>query len=81
MNLGTVEAIEAVLREAGAPVTRYYIRRTLADMGRSTTPERLNRALEYLVRLELAFEGSKGLQWTASGSPSLRSAAIHGRKL
>lgn len=81
VNLGTVEAIEAILREAGVPVTRYYLRKTLGEMGRSTTPERLNRALDYLLRLELAFEGSKGIQWVASGNAGLRAAAATGRKL
>lgn len=81
VNLGTVEAVEAILRDAGVPVSRYFLRRKLAEQGRSTTPARLNRALSYLFRHELAIEGSKGVQWTHSGSVSLRRAALTGRRL
>lgn len=81
VNLGTVEAIEAILRDAEGPVTRYYIRQALSEAGRATTPARLNRALGYLIGHALAFEGSKGIQWTRSGSESLRRAALLGRRL
>lgn len=81
VNLATVEAVEAILRGAETPVTRYYVRRRLAEIGRGTTPARLNRALGYLVGHGLAVEGSKGLQWTSSGSASLRRAAATGRRL
>lgn len=81
VNLGTVEAIEAVLREAEGPVTRYYVRARLKEQGRSTTPARLNRALGYLFAHALAIEGSKGIQWTYSASASLRRASAIGKRL
>jgi hypothetical protein len=81
VNLGTVEAIEAILRDAEGPVTRYYVRAHLKQEGRSTTPARLNRALGYLFAHALAIEGTKGIQWTHSGSASLRRAIATGKRL
>ncbi len=81
VNLGTVEAIEAILREAEGPVTRYYVRTHLKEQGRSTTSARLNRALGYLFSHSLAIEGSKGIQWTQSASASLRRAIATGKRL
>lgn len=81
VNLGSVEAVEGILREASVPVSRYFIRKALADEGRSTTPARLNRILVYLIAHDMAVEGSKGVQWTLSGSESLRRAAAQGRRL
>lgn len=81
VNLGTVEAVEDILRAADGPVSRYYVRARLAERGRSTTPARLNRALGFLFAHALAIEGSKGIQWTYSGRPALRRAVALGRKL
>lgn len=81
VNLGTVEAVERVLQDAEGPVTRYYVRKRLSEMGRATTPARLERVLGYLFSHDLAIEGSKGIQWTRSGSDSLRRASVSGREL
>lgn len=81
VNLGTVEGVEEILRDAGVPVSRYFLRQRLAEQGRSTTPARLNRALSYLFRHELAIEGSKGVQWTFNPSAKLRRAIANGRRL
>lgn len=81
VNLGTVRNVEAVLREAGIPVSRYYILQRLKAKGASTNQPRLNLALDYLIEKEFVFEGSKGLQWTHSGSKSLQRAALLGRRV
>ncbi len=81
VNLSTVERIEEILRETYEPMTRYRIHKRLAEMGASTTPARLNRALDYLNRREDIIEGSKGVQWTRSESASLARAKLLGRRL
>jgi len=81
INLGTVKNVEKVLQEAGVPVTRYFIMKTLAETGQATTAPRLEIALEYLVARELAAEGEKGIQWVHSGSESLRRAIAIGRRV
>lgn len=81
VNLATVEAVESILDEVGIPVSRYFIRERLAAAGRSTTPARLNRILDYLFRHKMAYEGSKGIQWTFNTSENLQKAIAKGRRL
>ncbi|MEK6975786.1 MAG: hypothetical protein AABY18_05540 [Candidatus Thermoplasmatota archaeon] len=81
VNLGTVRNVEAVLREASVPVSRYYILQRLKERGASTNHPRLELALAYLIEKQFVFEGSKGLQWVHSGSKSLARAALLGRRV
>lgn len=81
VQVGTLERVEAVLRSADAPVSRNYILAALKEQGRGTTSPRLNRALGYLFAHAMAVEGSKGIQWTHSQSPSLARARATGRRL
>lgn len=81
VNLGTLRNVEAVLRHASIPVSRYYLLKELERAGRGTTQARLNVALRYLIDHEMAIEGSKGLQWTHSESPSLHRAVALGRRV
>lgn len=79
VNLGTLRNVEAVLRHASIPVSRYYLLRELERAGRGTTQARLNVALTYLFDHEMAIEGERGVQWTRSRSASLRRAVATGR--
>lgn len=79
--LRTVERVQALLQDAQTPVSRSQLLDRLADCGHTTTRQRLNRALEHLFVLELAVEGSKGIQWTHSTGESLRRALGTGREL
>ncbi len=81
VQVATLEGIEAVLQDAQGPVSRNYILANLKADGRGTTSPRLNRALGYLFRHGMAVEGSKGIQWTHSQSPSLARARAVGRRL
>ena len=81
VTLGTADAIRRLLVRAGVPVSRNRLLRQLARIGRSTTRPRLNRVLRFYFELGLAVEGSKGVQWTHSGSASLRRAQATGRRL
>jgi hypothetical protein len=81
VNLGTVRNVEEVLRKASVPVTRYFILKGLKEQGHSTTQPRLNLALDYLIEKHLAFEGERGIQWTAADSDSLRRAAATGHRV
>ena len=81
VNLGTVQAVQAILEKAEAPVSRYYILKALAKSGHTTIQSRLNRALDYFFSLGLAIEGSKGIQWTHNTSESLRRAVATGKRL
>lgn len=78
--LSTVERVQALLQDAQTPISRCQLLDRLADCGRTTTRQRLNRALEHFFVLELAVEGSKGIQWTHSTSESLRRALGTGRE-
>ncbi len=80
VQVGTLERVEAVLREAPGPVSRNYILSCLKAEGRGTTRPRLNRALGYLFAHAMAVEGSKGIQWTHSQSTSLARARATGRR-
>lgn len=79
--LNTVERVQAILEEAEAPVSRNWLLDQLAEHGHTTTRQRLNRALEHFFVLELAVEGSKGIQWTHNTSESLRQARASGREI
>ncbi len=81
VQVATLERVEAILREAPAPVSRYYIHKKLSEAGSGTTPARLNRALGYLEQHAMIVEGSKGVQWTQSNSPDLANARATGRRL
>lgn len=80
VTLGTAEEVRRLLIEAGVPVSRNWLLERLARRGHSTTRQRLNRAIDFFIKLEVAFEGSKGIQWTDSGSPSLARARAIGRE-
>lgn len=81
VNLATVEAIQAILEAAEAPVSRYYILKQLKAQGRSTVQPRLDRALDYFFRHKLAIEGSKGIQWTYNPGERLQRGIAKGRRL
>lgn len=81
VNLGTVRNVEAVLREASIPVSRYYILQRLKERGCSTNQPRLELALKYLIEKEFVFEGSKGLQWTAADTEKLRRAVALSKRV
>jgi len=79
--LRTVEAVRRLLERSPVPVSRNWLLEKLASSGRSTTRQRLNRALSFFFDLGLAVEGSKGIQWTHVESPSLQAAVAHGRRM
>lgn len=79
--LSTVERIQALLQQAETPVSRNHLLDQLAEHGHTTTRPHLDRALEHFFTLELAVEGSKGIQWTHTTSQNLRHAAATGREL
>lgn len=81
VNLSTVEHVRRLLEGSRIPVSRYWLLERLAAEGHTTTRQRLNRALGFFFDLGLAVEGSKGVQWTQSGSESLRRAQASGRRL
>ena len=81
VNVGTLRNVEEVLRAASVPVTRYYVLARLRERGRATNQPRLDVALQYLFDHELAAEGERGIQWTHSGSSSLRRAVASGRRV
>lgn len=77
----TLENVERVLRDAEEPVNRSYILSELKKLGTSTTPPRLNAALDFWARHAQLVEGSKGIQWTGTTSARLRRAKSIGRRL
>lgn len=81
VNLSTVEAVQAILEKSPGPVSRNWILEQLKKGGRTTVRQRLNRVLRFFFGLGLAIEGSKGIQWTHSGSASLQRALSSGRPL
>lgn len=81
VNLSTVELVQTLLQEAETPVSRNWLLERLKERGHSTTRPRLNRALQHFIRLSLAVEGSKGVQWTHNMSPSLLYAIAKGKRL
>lgn len=81
VTLGTTELVMSLLQEAGDPVSRNWLLQRLKDSGHTTSRARLNRALAFCLDLGLAVEGSKGIQWTHSTSPSLLRSLSRGRRI
>lgn len=71
----------SLLQEAGGPVSRNWLLDRLRESGHTTSRIRLNRALKFCFDLGLAIEGSKGIQWTHTTSPSLLKALAKGKRL
>jgi len=81
VTLGTTEVVMSLLQEAGDPVSRNWLLQRLKDTGHTTSRARLNRALDFCLDHGMAIEGSKGIQWTHTTSPSLLSALAKGKRL
>ena len=81
VTLSTVENVRRLLERSAVPVSRNFLLERLAAQGHTTTRARLNRALAFFFDLGLAVEGSKGIQWTHSGSLTLQRALASGRRL
>ena len=81
VTLGTTELVMSMLQEAGDPVSRNWILLRLKESGHTTTRARLNRALKFCFDLGLAIEGSKGIQWTHTTSPSLLKTLAKGKRV
>lgn len=79
--LSTVERVQALLEAAETPVSRNWLLEQLAERGHPTTRQGLDRALDHFFALELAVEGSEGIQWTHSKSESLQRARATGREI
>lgn len=71
----------SLLQEAGDPVSRNWLLLRLKESGHTTSRARLNRALDFCFEHALAIEGSKGIQWTHSTSPSLLRSLAKGRRV
>jgi len=81
VTLGTTEVVMSLLQGAGDPVSRNWLLQRLRESGHTTSRARLNRALEFCFDHGLAIEGSKGIQWTHSTSPSLLRAIAKGKRV
>ena len=81
VTLGTTEVVMSLLEEAGDPVSRNWLLQRLRDSGHTTSRARLNRALDFCFDHGMAVEGSKGIQWTHTTSPSLLKALSKGKRL
>jgi hypothetical protein len=81
VNLSTAELVQSLLEVAGIPVSRNWLLSQLKERGHSTSRPRLNRVLTHYLKLGLAVEGSKGVQWTHNTSPKLLYAIATGKKL
>jgi hypothetical protein len=81
VTLSTVEHIRKILERSSVPVSRNFLLERLSSKGHTTTRPRLNRALDFFFDLGVAIEGSKGIQWTQSGSASLKGAQATRRRL
>jgi hypothetical protein len=71
----------SLLAEAVDPVSRNWLLERLKNSGHTTSRARLNRALDFCFDLGLAVEGSKGVQWTHTTSPSLLRSLAKGRRV
>lgn len=80
VTLGTTELVMSLLQQAGDPVSRNWLLEHLKEAGHTTSRARLNRALSFCLELRLAVEGSKGIQWTHTTSPSLLRSLSRGRR-
>jgi hypothetical protein len=81
ITLGTTEVVMSLLQEAGDPVSRNWLLGRLKESGHTTSRARLNRALDFCFKLGLAVEGSKGIQWTHTTSPSLLKSLARGKRI
>lgn len=81
VTLGTTEVVMSLLQEAGDPVSRNWLLQRLKESGHTTSRARLNRALTFCMEHGLAIEGSRGIQWTHTTSPSLLRALSKGKRL
>jgi hypothetical protein len=81
VTLGTTELVMSLLQEAGDPVSRNWLLERLKETGHTTSRARLNRALAFCLDLGLAIEGSKGVQWTHTTSPSLLRSLSRGKRI
>ena len=81
VTLGTTEVVMSLLQEAGDPVSRNWLLSRLKETGHTTSRARLNRALDFCFEHALAIEGSKGIQWTHTTSPSLLRSLAKGRRI
>jgi hypothetical protein len=81
ITLGTTEVVMSLLQEAGDPVSRNWLLDRLKETGHTTSRARLNRALSFCFGHGLAIEGSKGVQWTHTTSPSLLRSLSKGKRL
>ena len=81
VTLGTTEVVMSLLQEAGDPVSRNWLLSHLKEAGHTTTRPRLNRALEFCFVHGLAVEGSRGIQWIHTASPSLLRALAKSKRL
>jgi len=81
VSLRTVEVVRRLLERSRIPVSRYWLLDRLRAAGHPTTPPRLDRALSFFFDLDLAVEGSQGIQWTHARSPSLQHAVFLGRQV
>lgn len=71
----------SLLQEAGDPVSRNWLLERLSESGHTTSRARLNRALDFCFEHGMAIEGSKGIQWTHTTSPSLLRAQARGKRI
>jgi hypothetical protein len=71
----------SLLQEAGDPVSRNWLLALLKETGHTASRARLNRALSFCFDHGLAIEGSKGVQWTHTTSPSLLRSLSKGKRL
>lgn len=81
ITLGTTEVVMSLLQEAGDPVSRNWLLERLKETGHTTSRARLNRALDFCFDHGMAIEGSKGIQWTHTTSPSLLRAQARGKRI
>jgi hypothetical protein len=81
VTLGTTEVVMSLLQEAGDPVSRNWLLDRLQESGHTTSRDRLNRALKFGFDLGLAIEGSKGIQWDHTTSPSLLKTLAKGKRI
>ena len=81
ITLGTTEVVMSLLAEVGDPVSRNWLLEKLQESGHTTSRARLNRALQFCFDLGLAIEGTKGVQWTHTTSPSLLSTLARGKRI
>jgi Fe2+ or Zn2+ uptake regulation protein len=71
----------SLLQEAGDPVSRNWLLERLKESGHTTSRARLNRALDFCFEHGLAIDGSKGVQWTHTTSPSLLRSLAKGKRV